>query len=197
MCDLNHGEQLGAQPGEEPQRPGLHPGCPCRELGPASGCYGDERPSQRPRERRVVEGVGLRGWGSSLPSTAHVSCLRQFQGPAWLSLSLGLIPHGRADGYSQETGEARAGLSFLWFLVLSVCPAGASAVPARSPTAFLDRRAGVFPGRPGLDCCPLPSDSSVFVSVRRPRVVGYQRESVAVQSNNNPKCHGLERASRD
>ena len=113
---------------------------------------------------------------------ALVSRLRRVQGPAWLSLSLGLIPHGRANGYNQETGEARAGLSFLWFLVLSVCPAGASAVPARSPTAFLDRRAGVLPGRPGRDRCPLPSGSSVFGQSAGLSSGCYQRESVTAQT---------------
>ena len=65
------------------------------------------------------------------------------------SLSLSLIPSGRADSYGQEMGKARAGLWFGWFLVLSVCPTGASAVPSRSPAAFLDTAWTPSPG--GLD----------------------------------------------
>ena len=65
------------------------------------------------------------------------------------SLSLSLIPSGRADSYGQETGRARAGLWFGRFLVLSVCPAGASMAPSRSPAAFLDTAWTPSPG--GVD----------------------------------------------
>lgn len=64
-------------------------------------------------------------------------------------LTLSLIPHVQADSYGQEMGKAQAGLWFLWFLVLSVCLAGASAVPSPSPAAFLDTARTPSPG--GLD----------------------------------------------
>lgn len=105
MCDLNHGEQQGAQPGEEPQRPGLHPGCPCRELGPASGCYGDERPSQRTRERRVVEGSGVERLG--LQSAFHGPRLL-FETVPGPSMALAVSrPHPPRAGRRLQSGDGR------------------------------------------------------------------------------------------